>query len=143
MSKTHAISWPDFQADSKALAAKLKDMPDIKGLIAIARGGLCATAIIAHALHIRNVKSVAVASRDGQTQFAAEMLGSVDNIMDGEGWVFIDDLVDTGQTAKLIKRRYPKARLAVVYAKPDGASYCDLYGKQVDQDVWLSFPWEA
>lgn len=137
------ISWDEFLADSKALADNLQMLQGVKGLIAIARGGLCATAIVAHALNIRNVKSVSVASYDGQKHNAAEMLGSVDNILDGEGWIFIDDLVDTGQTAKLIKRRYPKARLAVVYAKPDGRPHCDIIAREMPQGVWLTFPWEV
>lgn len=143
MSQEHQIDWTHFHADAKTLADKLKTLSDIKGLIAIARGGLCATAIIANQLDIRNVKSVAVSSFNGQKQHAAEMLGSVDNILDGDGWVFIDDLVDTGQTAKLIKRRYPKARLAVVYAKPDGLPHCDVHAVDMAQDQWLTFPWEV
>lgn len=142
MSNTESIVWDDFLADTHVLADKLKAMPNIKGLIAVARGGLCATAIIAYKLNIRNVKSVAITSYDGQKQTTAEMLGSVDNILDGDGWVFIDDLIDTGQTAKLIKRRYPKAKLAVVYAKPEALDLCDAYGKERPQDLWLSFPWE-
>ncbi len=142
--QTHAIDWNQFTADAKILADKLRsELPDIKGLIAIARGGLCATAIIANALDIRNVKSVAVSSYDKQKHNTTEMLGSVDNILDGEGWVFIDDLVDTGETAKLIKRRYAKAKLAVVYAKPDGAPHCHLYARDMPQKDWLHFPWEV
>lgn len=147
MSDKHIVSWDVFMADTLLLADKLKAHADthgeIKGLIAIARGGLCATAIIANVLEIRNVKSVAVSSYDGQKLHAAEMLGSVENILDGEGWVFIDDLVDTGQTAKLIRRRYPKAHLAVVYAKPEGEAHCDIYAKNMAQDTWLDFPWEV
>lgn len=142
MSQELQIDWNRFHADTKILADKLKALPDVKGLIAIARGGLCATAIIAYQLDIRNVKTVAVSSYDGQKQTGAEMLGSVDNILDGEGWIFIDDLVDTGQTAKLIKRRYPKARLAVIYAKPDGLAQCDAHAVDMPQDQWLTFPWE-
>jgi xanthine phosphoribosyltransferase len=143
MSQKHLIDWNSFTADTLILADKLASQTDIKGLIAIARGGLCATAIVAHALDIRNIKSVAVSSYDGDKLRAAELLGSVDNILDGEGWIFIDDLVDTGQTAKLIRRRYPKARLAVVYAKPEGEAHCDAFAKQVAQDTWLDFPWEV
>jgi xanthine phosphoribosyltransferase len=143
MSDKQHITWDQFLADTKTLADKLKSQPDIKGLIAIARGGLCATAVVANVLEIRNVKSVAVSSYDGQQHHAAEMLGSVDNILDGEGWVFIDDLVDTGQTAKLIRRRYPKAKLAVVYAKPEGEQSCDMFVKNIAQDTWLVFPWEV
>ena len=143
MKPEQVLTWDTFRADALVLADKLKSLPDVKGLIAVARGGLCATAIVANALNIRNVKSVAITSYDGQQQTTAEMLGSVDNILDGEGWVFIDDMVDTGQSAKLIKRRYPKARLAVVYAKSDGITQCDVYAKDMEQDVWLTFPWEV
>lgn len=136
------ISWDEFEKDTRALADMLHRSGEIRGVVAIARGGLVATAIIANALNIRNVKSLAVTSYHGHQQMTAEILGSVDSIKDGEGWIFIDDLVDTGQTATLLKRRYPKAKLAVPYTKPEGKSGADFYVQTVDQDLWLVFPWE-
>lgn len=136
------ISWEEFDKDTRALADMIHRSGEIRGVVGIARGGLVATAIIANALNIRNVKSLAVTSYHGQQQMTAEIFGSVDAIKDGEGWVFIDDLVDTGQTAKLLKKRYPKAKLAVVYAKPEGKTNADFYIKLVEQETWLVFPWE-
>ncbi len=137
------ITWEEFDTHSRALADLLLKSDAIKGVVGIARGGLVATAIVCNALNIRNVKTVAITSYHGHDQMTAEMLGSVDSIIDGEGWVFIDDLVDTGQTAKLLKKRYPRARLAVVYAKPDGKDFVDFYVQQVPQDTWMDFPWET
>ena len=37
---------------------------------------------------------------------------------DGENWLIIDDLVDTGETGKMLKKMLPKAHFATVYAKP-------------------------
>ncbi len=136
------ITWDLFEKDAKKLAQILQDHGPWEGVVGIARGGLVATAIIANAINIRNVKTVAVTSYEGQTITTAEMLNSVEKIHDGAGWVFIDDLVDTGQTAELIKRYYPKAKLAVVYAKPAGKAHADFSSRDIEQDIWLNFPWE-
>lgn len=141
-SKKYTISWHEFDKDSRALAEIIKNSGPIEGIVGIARGGLVATAIISNALNIRNVKTVAVVSYNGQQQMTAELLGSVDSIGDGKGWVFIDDLVDTGQTAKLIRKRYPKALFASVYAKREGMASTDLYASEKSQEDWLIFPWE-
>lgn len=142
MANAEHISWELFDKEARQLAKRLKEHGPWEGVVGIARGGLVPTAIIANALNIRNVKSVAVTSYDGKNQVTAEMLSSVEKIYDGEGWLFIDDLVDTGQTAELIKKRYPKAKLAVVYAKPAGAEKADFSVRTVDQGCWVHFPWE-
>lgn len=140
---THVVTWQDIETDCRALADMLKKTGPLLGLIAVARGGLVPTAMLANLLDIRNVKSVAVTSFFGRRQVTAEMLGSVDEIKEGEGWVFIDDMADTGQTAKLIRRRYPKAKFAVVYAKPDGQAYTDYFVKLLRQEMWVVYPWEG
>lgn len=137
------ISWDLFEKETVQLAEILKDKGPWQGIVGIARGGLVATAIIANALDIRNVKSVAVTSYEGKNSSTAEMLNSVEQIFDGDGWLFIDDLVDSGQTAELLKRRYPKAKIGVVYSKPKGAQYADFAVRAVDQDCWIYFPWEV
>jgi xanthine phosphoribosyltransferase len=140
--KKQKISWDELTRDCHALAEMLHKSGEIRGVVGIARGGFVPTAIVTSALNIRNVKSVAVVSYHGQHQMTAELLDSVDAIKDGEGWIFIDDLVDTGQTAKMIKHRYPKAKLAVVYAKPEGKPHTDFFVTTIPQDTWLVFPWD-
>ncbi len=39
---------------------------------------------------------------------------------DGEGFIVIDDLVDTGGTAVAIREMYPKAHFVTIFAKPAG-----------------------
>jgi len=136
------ITWDDVQNDCFALAEILEKNGPFTGIVGIARGGLVPTAIIAHRLDMRNVKTVAVTSFYGRQQVTAELLGSVEEIKDGEGWVFIDDMADTGQTAKLLKKRYPKAKFAVVYAKPDGQESIDYFVKLLKSENWIVYPWE-
>lgn len=61
---------------------------------------------------------------------------------DGTGLLVIDDLVDSGETARLVKSMLPKAHIATVYAKPAGLSVVDTYVTQVSQDTWIVFPWD-
>jgi xanthine phosphoribosyltransferase len=61
---------------------------------------------------------------------------------DGAGWLIVDDLVDTGVTAKVVREMLPKAHFATVYAKPAGRPMVDTYITEVSQDTWILFPWD-
>jgi xanthine phosphoribosyltransferase len=62
---------------------------------------------------------------------------------DGEGWLIIDDLVDSGTTAKAVRNLLPKAHFATVYAKPAGKTQVDTFITEVSQDTWILFPWDT
>jgi xanthine phosphoribosyltransferase len=62
---------------------------------------------------------------------------------DGEGWLIVDDLVDTGTTARAVREMLPKAHFATVYAKPSGRPVVDTYITEVSQDTWILFPWDS
>ena len=61
----------------------------------------------------------------------------------GEGVLIVDDLVDTGNTLKLVRDLFPKAQFATVYAKPMGAPLVDTFITEVSQDTWILFPWDT
>ena len=136
------VSWEQLHRDAKALAWRLLDHDYFKGIIAITRGGLVPAAIIARELNIRLVDTVCVSSYDWQDQSGeVEVLKSVDS--DGEGWLLIDDLVDTGRTAKSVRNMFPQAHFATVYAKPQGRPLVDTFITEVSQDTWILFPWDT
>ena len=54
----------------------------------------------------------------------------------------VNDLVDTGVTARLIRDLLPKVYIATVYAKPIGRNDIDTFVTIVSQDTWIVFPWE-
>ncbi len=140
--RTYPISWEQLHRDSRALAWRLLDIHYFKGLIAITRGGLVPAAVIARELGIHLVETICISSYDWQDKKGeAEILKGVDG--DGEGWLLIDDLVDTGRTAKLVKEMVPKAHFATIYAKPAGRPLVDTFVTEVSQDTWILFPWDA
>ena len=140
--KTYPISWEQLHRDSKALAWRLLGMDYFKGIIAITRGGLVPAAIIAREMDIHLVDTVCISSYDWKDKKGdAEVLKGVQG--DGAGWLLIDDLVDTGRTAKIVKQMVPKAHFATVYAKPAGRNEVDTYITEVSQDTWILFPWDA
>jgi xanthine phosphoribosyltransferase len=62
---------------------------------------------------------------------------------DGTGFLIIDDLVDSGTTARVVRALLPKAYFACVYAKPAGRPAIDSFVTEVSQDTWILFPWDT
>src|SRR5690606_1510253 len=92
-----------------------------RGIIAVSRGGLVPAAIVARELNLRLVESVCVSSYDHTSQRdQVSLLKDVSCSDDGEGFLVVDDLVDTGNTLKFLRQRLPKAKFITVYAKPEG-----------------------
>lgn len=140
--KTFPISWEQLHRDSKALAWRLLERGPFKGIVTITRGGLVPGAIIARELEIRLVDTVCVVSYDGKEQSdQVQILKAPQG--PGENWLIIDDLVDTGRTAKVVRETLPAAHFATVYAKPAGRPMVDTYITEVSQDTWILFPWDT
>lgn len=143
--KKFIVSWDQFHRDSKALAWRLVEKQDHwKGIIAITRGGLIPAGIIARELEIKTIETIGISSYDRQTRRDINILKGVDEskVGDGAGWLVIDDLVDSGSTAKAIRQMVPKGHIATVYAKPAGEPLVDTYVTWVSQDTWIYFPWD-
>jgi xanthine phosphoribosyltransferase len=139
--KTYPISWDQLHRDSKALAWRLLNTAKFKGMIAITRGGMVPAAIIARELDIRLVDTICLSSYDWKDRKSeVNTLKTFEG--DGEGWLLIDDLVDTGRTAQVVREIVPKAHFATVYAKPAGRPLVDTFITEVSQDTWILFPWD-
>jgi len=140
--KTYPISWDQLHRDAKALAWRLLDHDFYQGIVAITRGGLVPAAIIARELDVRLVDTVCVSSYAWKDQKGdVEVLKAIDH--DGSGWLIIDDLVDTGRTAEVVRKMLPKAHFATIYAKPAGRPLVDTFVTEVSQDTWILFPWDS
>ena len=61
---------------------------------------------------------------------------------DGEGFLIVEDLVDSGDTARKLREMYPKAKLIAVCAKPAGVELLDDYVVDIAQDTWIEQPWD-
>ncbi len=141
------ISWPELHRDARYLCSVLHELGDWKGIIAITRGGLVPAALVARELDIRLIDTVCLVSYASASAGEAEKTqGEVKWIKrvegDGDGWLLIDDLVDTGRTARAVREVLPKAHFAALYAKPLGRPLVDTFVKEFKQDKWIYFPWD-
>lgn len=140
--KVYPVSWEQLHRDCRALSWRLMERGPWQGIYAITRGGLVPAAIIARELDLRLIDTVCISSYDWQKQGEANMLKARPQ-GDGTGWLLIDDLVDTGRTARIVREMLPKAHFATVYAKPEGRPLVDTFITEVSQDTWILFPWDA
>jgi xanthine phosphoribosyltransferase len=145
--KSFPVTWDQFHRDSRALAWRLQSLGPFDALVAITRGGLVPAAIVARELNIRVVESVAVKSYDHQNQSGITVLKPItqallDKARTGAKILIVDDLVDTGATARVVRDMLPGAHFATVYAKPKGREMVDTFITEVSQDTWIFFPWD-
>jgi xanthine phosphoribosyltransferase len=144
--KSFPVTWDQFHRDSRALAWRLQGQT-FDALVAITRGGLVPAAIVARELNIRVVESVAVKSYDHQNQGGVKVLKPIspeiiEKCKTGGKILIVDDLVDTGATARVVREMLPGAHFATVYAKPKGRELVDTFITEVSQDTWIFFPWD-
>src|SRR5262249_7081762 len=142
--KMFPVSWTELHRDARALAWRLGDIGPFKGLVAITRGGLVPAAIVARELNLRLIDTICASTYDRMERGAkVEMLkGTTAEQEKGKGWLIVDDLVDTGVTARAVRALMPEAHFATVYAKPAGRPTVDSYITEVSQDTWILFPWD-
>ena len=144
MAQTYAtVTWDQLHRDARSLATTLMALPPFRGIVAIARGGLIPAAIVARELDCRLIESVAVLSYDDESLGTPTLLKPPTAAGTGEGFLIIDDLVDTGSTARLVRDLLPHAHFACLYVKPAGRPLADTWVAEVPQDTWILFPWDT
>ena len=140
--KNFPVTWEELHRNAKALAWRLNSLGVFKGIIAVTRGGLVPAAIVARELDIRLIDTFCVVSYNQKTKGDVKILKESTVANNGEGWLIVDDLVDTGETIKAIRSSLPNAHYATVYAKPSGREQVDTFITEVSQDTWIYFPWD-
>lgn len=145
--KSFPVSWDQFHRDARALAWRLSGVnSEWKAIVCITRGGLVPAAIIARELGVRLIETVCVASyHEYSEQGALKVLKEVSSDLTSDGGknvLIVDDLTDTGKTARIVREMLPEAHFAAVYAKPMGRPLVDTFITEVSQDTWIFFPWD-
>ena len=146
--KIFPVSWDQFHRDSRALAWRLNGVGPFAAIVCITRGGLVPAAIVARELGIKLIETICVVSYTHTAQSEVKVIKEVAPAIiaragGGKGVLLIDDLVDTGQTARVVRAALPGAHLATVYAKPMGRPLVDTFITEVSQDTWIDFPWDT
>src|SRR4029077_18903969 len=145
--KAFPVSWGQFHRDARALAWRLAAAGPFTAIGAITRGGLVPAAIVARELNVRLIETVCVESyreytKQGELEVLKGVTESIVNLR-GKGVLIVDDLVDTGKTAKVVRELLPGAHFATVYAKPMGRPLVDTFVTEFSQDTWIYFPWDT
>ena len=145
------VSWEQFHRDCRALAWRLSGLGPFSAMVTITRGGLVPAAIVSRELSIRVIETICIVSYHGEPGESEDTRGAVRVLKGltpelaaggGAGILVVDDLVDTGQTARVMRDLLPKAHFATVYAKPLGRLLVDTFITEVSQDTWIYFPWD-
>ena len=146
--KAFPVSWDQFHRDARALAWRLSGFGPFDAMICVTRGGLVPAAIVARELGIRMIETVCIASyHDYKNQSGLQVIKGIADAASGinhQGGkvLVVDDLVDTGNTFRVVREMLPNAHYATVYAKPQGRPLVDTFITEVSQDTWIYFPWD-
>ncbi|HJD98289.1 xanthine phosphoribosyltransferase [Mailhella massiliensis] len=142
--KTFPVTWEQLHRDAKALAWRLLERGSFTKIVAVTRGGLIPAGIIARELNIRHIDTACIMLYNYREEGDAEtVLKNADPSFNTPDTLIIDDLVDTGHTAQILRAALPKAHFAVLYAKPEGLGLVDTYVTELSQDTWVLFPWDS
>jgi len=142
------ISWRMIEILCQRLAISLKECepPGDKytRILAVAKGGLIPAAIIGQHFPQLPVTSLHVSSYKGQQKLSVHrVLGGIPALDQGEHFLVIDDISDTGNTLTFINQMYPRSTAAVLVAKHSGAYAADIFTEVVSDNIWVKFPWEG
>ena len=132
--KVFPVSWDQFHRDSRALAWRLHEAGPFEAIVCITRGGLVPAAIVARELNVRMIETVCVVSyRDYKSQGELTVLKGIAPEVaalhsQGKRVLIVDDLVDTGQTARVVRDLLPAAHFV-------GSSRVDLQACKLEYSI--------
>ena len=110
------LSWDDISELVDILCEKISnDLPDIKSITGVKRGGLIPAVMASHKLNIPYVDRI------------------------NKDTLVIDDICDTGETLKKSVASYT----AALHHKPHTSSFePKVYATIHEGDEWIIYPWE-
>jgi len=122
------LSYHDIHTDCIKLAKIIKKKYNPKKLVIISKRGLIPGSIIAHYLEIEDINIISIRN--------------VEEIKSLEKIIVVDDLINTGKTAEIIKKNIPNSKLVVLYNKKSIKKNCDLSLYKFNSNELIVLPWE-
>ena len=119
-------------------------------ILGISRGGLIPAAILSYMLDVRLIQAVRVQHYDDQDnrleagpQFIEGPQPFVTFNIETQRLLVVDDIVDTGETLKLVleavQPHADEVKVAALYVRSNQTHSADWYWKI--EDEWVVFPW--
>ncbi len=141
------LTWEHISHITHNLAHMLKNSCHMYGharIAGVSRGGLVPATILAHHMDRHDVVSIPASRRKVEEGLFETRLGRVDQKLhqsDGNGWIIVDDILDTGATFEALRYRWPRATFAFLTSKKleEGIYIGEQF---IGSTRWIVFPWE-
>ncbi len=146
-----ATSWSDHIIGINSLGERiLASGWKPTAILGISRGGLIPAAMLSYMLNVRLIQAVRVKHYDDQNNRLASGARFIDGpepfatlTITTERLLIVDDIVDTGETLKLVRAvvdgQAHEVRVAALYVRSDKQHTADWFWKV--EDEWVVFPW--
>lgn len=139
-------SYEEFKNDTQVLVDKCRAYePDV--LLAVARGGLTLSHLMAQAMDMRNLYSLNSIHYEGDLKLDTFNIFNIPDMSHAKKVLIIDDIVDSGETMreiiKVLNKKFPNVefKLATIFYKTTAVLQPDYTVKEADK--WIDFFWEV
>ena len=138
-------SYDLFKKDAQILVDKCRGFePEI--LLAVARGGLTLSHLMAQALDMRNLYTLNSIHYEGELKLETFNIFNIPDVSSAKKVLIVDDIVDSGETMreilKVLKEKFPNVqfKLATLFYKKTAVIQPDFSVREANE--WIDFFWE-
>lgn len=135
-----------FKKDTQELVNKCRIFePEI--LLAVARGGLTLSHLMAQAMNIRNLYALNSIHYDGEKKLDSFNIFNIPDLSCSNKVLIIDDIIDSGETMKeilsILKEKFPNIefKIASLFYKTTALIKPDFSVREANE--WIDFFWEV
>ncbi len=139
-------SYELFKEDTQKLVDSCRDYePDI--LLAVARGGLTLSHLMAQAMDMRNLYTLNSIHYEGELKLDTFNIFNIPDVSHAKKVLVVDDIIDSGETMreilKILKEKFPDVefKLATLFYKTTAVLQPDYTVREADR--WIDFFWEV
>ena len=139
-------SYDLFKKDTQILVNLCKSYnPDI--LLAVARGGLTLSHLMAQALDIRNLFTLNSIHYEGEQKLDTFNIFNIPDLSNAKRVLIIDDIIDSGETMQeiliILNDKYPNIefKIATLFYKSTALIKPDFSVREANE--WIEFFWEV
>lgn len=139
-------SYDLFKNDTQILVDKCRKFePEI--LLAIARGGITLSHLMAQALDIRNLFTLNSIHYEKEHKLDTFNIFNIPDLSNAKKVLIIDDIIDSGETMKeilfILNEKFPKVefKIATLFYKSTALVKPDFCVREANE--WIDFFWEV
>jgi xanthine phosphoribosyltransferase len=139
-------SYELFIKDTQVLVDKCREFePEI--LLAVARGGLTLSHLMAQAMDMRNLYTLNSIHYEGELKLDTFNIFNIPDVSHAKRVLIVDDIVDSGETMReilnVLNEKFPKVefKLATLFYKKTAILKPDYYVREANE--WIDFFWEV